>query len=60
MNRIAWRNLVGVSHTEKEAKELAAECDYIDGPNDEGEMYQRPGKVREARCEISVAQGKPG
>lgn len=42
---IAFRNLVGVSHTEDEAKELAAEYEIDDGPNDQGEMYKRPGKV---------------
>ncbi|KAI9291487.1 hypothetical protein K502DRAFT_368409 [Neoconidiobolus thromboides FSU 785] len=45
LNRIAYRNLVGVSHTENEAKTLAEEQEYTDGPNDEGEMFQRPGKL---------------
>lgn len=45
MERIAFRNLVGVTHTEAEAKELAAEYEYQDGPNDKGEMFMRPGKV---------------
>ncbi|MCO5585259.1 hypothetical protein L7F22_039192 [Adiantum nelumboides] len=45
LDRIAWRNLVGVSHTVDEAKEMAEEVEYEDGPNDEGEMFQRPGKL---------------
>ena len=45
LDRIAWRNLVGVSHTADEAKALAEEVEYTDGPNDEGEMFQRPGKL---------------
>ncbi|WVQ81294.1 hypothetical protein IAT38_003417 [Cryptococcus sp. DSM 104549] len=45
LDRIAWRNLVGVSHTVDEAKALAEDVEYEDGPNDEGEMYQRPGKL---------------
>lgn len=45
LERIAWRNLVGVSHTVDEVKAMAAECEYEDGPNDKGEMFQRPGKV---------------
>ena len=45
LNHIAWRNLVGVCYTEEEAKALAAECDYQDGPNDVGDMYMRPGKL---------------
>jgi len=42
---IAFRNLVGVTHTEEAMKELAAEVDVEDGPNDEGEMFDRPGKL---------------
>jgi ubiquinol-cytochrome c reductase cytochrome c1 subunit len=35
---------VGVSHTADEVREMAAEVEYQDGPNDEGEMFMRPGK----------------
>ncbi|THH19435.1 hypothetical protein EW146_g1718 [Bondarzewia mesenterica] len=45
LDRIAWRNLVGVSHTVDEVKALAEEVEYEDGPNDQGEMFQRPGKL---------------
>ncbi|GLB41705.1 putative cytochrome C1 family protein [Lyophyllum shimeji] len=45
LNRIAWRNLVGVSHTVDEVKAMAEQVEYTDGPNDQGEMYQRPGKL---------------
>ena len=45
LDRIAWRNLVGVSHTVDEVKGMAEEVEYEDGPNDEGEMFQRPGKL---------------
>ncbi|KAJ7623452.1 cytochrome C1 family-domain-containing protein [Roridomyces roridus] len=45
LDRIAWRNLVGVSHTVDEIKAMAEEIEYTDGPNDEGEMFQRPGKL---------------
>jgi len=45
LDRIAFRNLVNVSHTEDEVKELAAEVEVQDGPNDEGEMFGRPGKL---------------
>lgn len=45
LDRIAWRNLVGVSHTVDEVKAMAEEVEYEDGPNDEGEMFQRPGKL---------------
>lgn len=42
---IAYRNLVGVSHTEEQAKALAASFEIVDGPNDEGEMFERKGKL---------------
>jgi len=45
LDRIAWRNLVGVSHNVDEIKALAEEVEYQDGPNDQGEMFQRPGKL---------------
>ena len=45
MRFIAYRNLVGVSHTEEEAKAEAAEVMITDGPNDRGEMFERPGKL---------------
>jgi len=45
MNHTYYRHLVSVSHTEDEAKAEAAEAMFTDGPNDEGNMYQRPGKL---------------
>jgi len=42
---IAFRNLVGVSHTEEQARALAASYEIMDGPNDEGEMFDRKGKL---------------
>lgn len=45
MHYIAYRNLVGVSHTEAEAKAEAAEAQIKDGPNDQGEYFMRPGKL---------------
>lgn len=45
LNRVAWRNLVGVSHTVDEVKAMAEEVEYEDGPNDDGDMFQRPGKL---------------
>ncbi|CAD6566470.1 MAG: cytochrome c1 [Cyphobasidiales sp. Tagirdzhanova-0007] len=48
LDRIAWRNLVGVSHTVDEVKAMAEEIEYEDGPGDDGEMFQRPGKLADA------------
>jgi ubiquinol-cytochrome c reductase cytochrome c1 subunit len=51
MNQIAYRHLVGVSHTVEQAKAEAAEVEVTDGPNEEGQMFTRPGKVRTS-CEL--------
>lgn len=45
LNRIAFRNLVGVAFTEDEAKEMAEEIEVEDGPNEEGLMFSRPGRL---------------
>jgi ubiquinol-cytochrome c reductase cytochrome c1 subunit len=37
--------VVGVCYTEEEAKALAAEKEYLDGPDDTGDMFDRPGKL---------------
>lgn len=44
MNHFFWSQ-VGVCYSEDEVKELAAEIEVVDGPNDEGEMFERPGKL---------------
>lgn len=45
MSLISYRDLVGVAYTEEETKAMAAEIEVTDGPNDEGEMFTRPGKL---------------
>ena len=45
MDYIHFRNLVGVTHTEADAKKLAESYDVEDGPDDTGEMFERPGKL---------------
>merc|ERR1711966_205467 len=45
LKRIAYRNLVGVCYTEEEAKAMAADKEYPDGPDDTGAMFERPGKL---------------
>ena len=44
LNRIAFRNLTEIGFSEAEVKALAASYQVGDGPNDAGEMFQRPGK----------------
>lgn len=44
LTRIAFRNLQEIGFSEAEVKALAASYQIKDGPNDEGEMFERPGK----------------
>lgn len=41
---VAYRHLGGVGFTEEEIKAIAAAVEIEDGPNSEGEMFQRPAK----------------
>ena len=45
VSQLHYRNLVGVAYTEEEAKAMAAESEVVDGPNDEGEAFERPGRL---------------
>lgn len=45
INLVAFRNLVGVTHDEDTVKKIAEEYEIKDGPNDDGEMFERPGKL---------------
>jgi len=45
LRHVYWRHLVGVVGTEDEVKEWAAEHTYEDGPNSDGEMFDRPGQL---------------
>jgi len=40
--------LIGVTHTEEQAKALAASVEIKDGPDDEGEYFMRKGKLFDA------------
>lgn len=42
---MAYRELVGVTHTEEQAKAEAEEVMITDGPDEQGNMFQRPGKL---------------
>ena len=41
---LAYRNLSEIGFSEKEIKEIAAEYEVEDGPDDEGEMFMRPAR----------------
>lgn len=43
MKYVAYRNLRDIGFSEAEVKALAATFEINDGPNDSGEMFQRPG-----------------
>ncbi|WP_040594092.1 cytochrome c1 [Mesorhizobium metallidurans] len=44
MNLVAFRTLEGLGYSEAQVKTLAAEYTIRDGPNDAGDMFDRPGK----------------
>jgi ubiquinol-cytochrome c reductase cytochrome c1 subunit len=41
---VAYRNLMDIGFTEDQVKKIAAEMEVQDGPNDEGEMFDRPAR----------------
>ncbi len=45
MNRVAYRNLEDLGYTPEQVKSLAAGDTVRDGPNDEGEMFDRPARA---------------
>jgi ubiquinol-cytochrome c reductase cytochrome c1 subunit len=45
VDKVAFRNLIGVTHTEEQLKAIAESYEVEDGPNDQGEMFVRPGKL---------------
>ncbi|CAN6674574.1 cytochrome c1, heme protein, mitochondrial [Trichomonascus vanleenenianus] len=45
LNLVAWRTMVGVSHTADEVREMAAEFEYDDEPDDDGNPRKRTGKL---------------
>ena len=45
LNLVAYRHLSGVGFSDDEIKAIAAAVEVADGPNDQGEMFQRPGRT---------------
>lgn len=45
LDRVAWRTLIGVSHTNAEVKEMCEQFEYDDEPDDQGNPRKRPGKL---------------
>lgn len=48
IDMLAFRNLVGVTHTEEQAVALAKSFEIADGFDDTGEPYVRPGKLADS------------
>ncbi|MBT5571502.1 MAG: cytochrome c1 [Alphaproteobacteria bacterium] len=48
LKQVAYRNLSDLGFTEAEIKAIAADYDVTDGPNDEGEMFERPAIASDA------------
>lgn len=44
LNYVAYRNLEALGYTAEQVKTLAAEYTVTDGPNDDGEMFERPAR----------------
>jgi ubiquinol-cytochrome c reductase cytochrome c1 subunit len=44
LNRVAFRNLEGLGYSTAQVKAFASQYQIKDGPNDEGKMFERPGK----------------
>lgn len=42
LSYVAYRNLEDLGYNEDEIKSIASEAFVMDGPNDDGEMYERP------------------
>jgi ubiquinol-cytochrome c reductase cytochrome c1 subunit len=44
LNLVAFRHLAGIGLGEDEIRAIAESVEVTDGPNDQGEMFQRPGR----------------
>ncbi|NDE90816.1 MAG: cytochrome c1 [Alphaproteobacteria bacterium] len=44
INLLSYRNLAALGYNEEEVKAIASEYTIKDGPNDDGEMFERPGR----------------
>lgn len=43
LHHLSYRNLMDIGLTDLQVKALAAEVTVIDGPNDDGDLFERPG-----------------
>jgi len=45
VKHLAFRDLAEIGYTEDQVKGIAAQYQVTDGPNDQGQMFQRPGRA---------------
>ncbi|PWS37932.1 cytochrome c1 [Falsiroseomonas bella] len=45
MKQLSYRNLLEIGLTEEQARNIAAQFQVVDGPNDQGEMFERPARL---------------
>jgi quinol-cytochrome oxidoreductase complex cytochrome b subunit len=45
MYKLSYRNLTDLGYSEDQVKAIASEYTIMDGPNDEGEMFERPARA---------------
>ncbi len=45
MRQLSYRNLLEIGLSEAQARAIAASVQVPDGPNDQGEMFERPGRL---------------
>jgi ubiquinol-cytochrome c reductase cytochrome c1 subunit len=45
MRQLSYRNLLEIGLTEQQVREIAAQFTVTDGPNDEGQMFERPARL---------------
>lgn len=45
MRQLSYRNLLEIGLTEAQVREIAAQFQVTDGPNDEGQMFERPARL---------------
>lgn len=45
MRQLSYRNLLEIGLTEAQVRNIAAQFQVVDGPNDNGEMFERPARL---------------
>ena len=55
MRQLSYRNLLEIGLTEAQVRNIAAQFQVVDGPNDQGEMFERPARLSDRfRRQVAV------